>query len=138
MRGKNVRLGSISLLFTVAMLCIMMLSVLSLSTARADIAAAKNYGNHVTAWYQCENAAQTWLSETDAALKQRGRTVKEAELTDGAQIKNGVISVVLEEKGVEKDVQLRISAQKNHRYQILAWRTTTQWKADRSLTLWQG
>lgn len=138
MRGNQIRLGSASLLFAVVMLCVMLLSVLSLVTAKADMAVTENYRDHVTAWYEGENAAQNWLSETDAVLQQRGASVRTADLSDGAKVKQGVISVNLKHSGMEKEIRLRIRAEKNQRYEILTWRTAAQWQEKRSLTLWKS
>mgnify|MGYP003187157668 CR=1 FL=1 len=85
MESRPVRLGWLSLLLTVIILCLATLSVLSFSTARADLALAQKQARQAQSVYALECAGQQWLAELDAALAQAGDT---AEL-DGGRAPNG-------------------------------------------------
>ena len=68
MRRKQLRLGSITLLFTVIVLCVATLSALSAATAHADKAVADKYAAQVAAMYEAEEAGQEWLAAVHAAI----------------------------------------------------------------------
>lgn len=72
MESRPVRLGWLSLLLTVIILCLATLSVLSFSTARADLALAQKQARQAQSVYALECAGQQWLAELDAALAQAG------------------------------------------------------------------
>ena len=74
MESRPVRLGWLSLLLTVIILCLATLSVLSFSTARADLALAQKQARQAQSVYALECAGQQWLAELDAALAQAGGT----------------------------------------------------------------
>ena len=72
MESRPVRLGWLSLLLTVIILCLATLSVLSFSTARADLALAQKQARQAQSVYALECAGQQWLAELDAAGAGRG------------------------------------------------------------------
>ena len=74
MESRPVRLGWLSLLLTVIILCLATLSVLSFSTARADLALAQKQARQAQSVYALECAGQQWLAELDAALAQIRRS----------------------------------------------------------------
>ena len=74
MESRPVRLGWLSLLLTVIILCLATLSVLSFSTARADLALAQKQARQAQSVYALECAGQQWLAELVAALAQAGGT----------------------------------------------------------------
>ena len=76
MESRPVRLGWLSLLLTVIILCLATLSVLSFSTARADLALAQKQARQAQSVYALECAGQQWLAELDAALAQAGDTAE--------------------------------------------------------------
>ena len=65
MESRPVRLGWLSLLLTVIILCLATLSVLSFSTARADLALAQKQARQAQSVYALECAGQQWLAELD-------------------------------------------------------------------------
>lgn len=72
MESRPVRLGWLSLLLTVIILCLATLSVLSFSTARADLAQARKQALQTDSVYALECAGQQWLAQLDEALAQAG------------------------------------------------------------------
>ena len=97
MESRPVRLGWLSLLLTVIILCLATLSVLSFSTARADLALAQKQARQAQSVYALECAGQQWLAELDAALAQAGDTAElDALLPHGTAREGPGVSAVLE------------------------------------------
>ena len=97
MESRPVRLGWLSLLLTVIILCLATLSVLSFSTARADLALAQKQARQAQSVYALECAGQQWLAELDAALAQAGGTAElDALLPHGTAREGPGVSAVLE------------------------------------------
>ena len=68
---RPVRSGALTLLFTVVLLCLAVLAVLSLATARADEALAKKSLDRLAQEAAAEQAGQEWLAALDAAGRHR-------------------------------------------------------------------
>lgn len=66
----SVRIGPISLFTLIIILCLSVLAVLSLTTARAQLSITERQAATTTETYQLERVGQTFLSEVDGALKQ--------------------------------------------------------------------
>lgn len=66
----SVRIGPISLFTLIIILCLAVLAVLSLTTARAELSITERQAATTTETYQLERVGQTFLSEVDSALKQ--------------------------------------------------------------------
>lgn len=66
----SVRIGPISLFTLIIILCLSVLAVLSLTTARAELSITERQAATTTETYQLEQAGQKFLSEVDGALKQ--------------------------------------------------------------------
>lgn len=66
----SVRIGPISLFTLIIILCLSVLAVLSLTTARAELSITERQAATTTETYQLEQAGQRFLSEVDGALKQ--------------------------------------------------------------------
>lgn len=64
----SVRIGPISLFTLIIILCLAVLSVLSLTTARAELSVTERQAATTTETYQLETAAQTFVAEVDGAL----------------------------------------------------------------------
>ena len=100
MESRPVRLGWLSLLLTVIILCLATLSVLSFSTARADLALAQKQARQAQSVYALECAGQQWLAELDAALAQAGDTAElDALLPHGTAREGPGVSAVLDGRG---------------------------------------
>ncbi|MDO4566975.1 MAG: hypothetical protein Q4B42_06550 [Oscillospiraceae bacterium] len=117
--------GSILILFTVVMVCVSVLAVLCVSTARADLALAEKYGEYVAEISACENAAQRWLAEADARL------------AGGEAAENGEISALISEGGTRLSIRLRPLGDGEGRFEILEWARQSDWEREESLNVWQ-
>lgn len=100
---------TVSLLLAVVVVCLTVLSVLTLSTAAADERLARRYAESVRADYALEEEAQKWLADFDADLKSGLIEEPRVEKTVGVGEERH-ISIVL-----EVDVEKRT-------YQVLEWK----------------
>lgn len=64
----SVRMGPVSLFTLVIVLCLAVMAVLSLSTAKATLASTERQATSTTETYQLESDAQRFLANADAAL----------------------------------------------------------------------
>ena len=117
MESRPVRLGWLSLLLTVIILCLATLSVLSFSTARADLALAQKQARQAQSVYALECAGQQWLAELDAALAQAGDTAElDALLPHGTAREGPGVSAVLE--GADGG------------YRVIQWQQSAEWAGE--------
>lgn len=65
----SVRIGPISLFALIIILCLAVLSVLSLSTASSELRISERQAQTTTETYQLETVGQAFLAELDGALK---------------------------------------------------------------------
>ena len=139
MRRKQLRLGSITLLFTVIVLCVATLSALSAATAHADKAVADKYAAQVAAMYEAEEAGQEWLAAVHAAIAAKGAALEQADLPQGTTLSDGTISVEL---ALDNGRTLSIALQQADTapgYRILRWENTAQWTENTDIgNLWTG
>ena len=94
---------TIAFLLAIVLLCLVILSVLSLSTAAADLRLAEKYAQTVASDYQLEEKAQEWLAELEMQIEsgtlETGRiekTIGDAEerhITIVAEIQNGTYTI---------------------------------------------
>lgn len=129
MESRPVRLGWLSLLLTVIILCLATLSVLSFSTARADLALAQKQARQAQSVYALECAGQQWLAELDAALAQAGDTAElDALLPHGTAREGPGVSAVLEgADGRSLSVFAELTADGG--YRVIQWQQSAEWAA---------
>lgn len=136
-RRKNppLRTGTLTLLITVVVLCLAVLAMLVYSTARADRLLAEKSMNRFGVDIECENAAQQWLADVDAALA-AGTALPDG-LTPDA---DGIVATNIEgEDGRRVTVELRVLPKgSTPRYEILRWELGQTWYANDELNLWDG
>jgi hypothetical protein len=140
MRHKELRLGSITLLFTVVVLCVAALCALTVATAHADEAVAGKYADQVEAYYVAERAGQEWLSQVDAAIAQKGARLSQSDLPEGTALQDGKISAALEPGNSRRlTVELELTDGAQGRYRILCWENAEIWQEEKDLgNLWNG
>jgi|GEM_PF-395106 len=130
MESRPVRLGWLSLLLTVIILCLATLSVLSFSTARADLALAQKQARQAQSVYALECAGQQWLAELDAALAQAGDTAElDALLPHGTAREGPGVSAVLEgADGRSLSVFAELTADGG--YRVIQWQQSAEWAGE--------
>ena len=126
---RPVRSGALTLLFTVVLLCLAVLAVLSLATARADEALAQKSLDRLAQEAAAERAGQEWLAALDAA--DPGTLPTNTEVS---------ISVVAESvQKLENGDTLRLAAEPaGEGWRITRWQLTAPWEPDTSLDVWTG
>ena len=125
---RPVRSGALTLLFTVVLLCLAVLAVLSLATAQADAALAQKRLDRL-AQAAAERAGQEWLAALDAA--DPGTLPADTVSTgDG-----GVQAELTLESG---DTLRRAAEPAGEGWRITRWQLTAPWEPDTSLDVWTG
>lgn len=81
----SVRIGPISLFALIIILCLAVLAVLSITTARAELSTAERQAATTTETYQLEMAAQGLVAEVDGALA-KGALTKDSLATGGTAL----------------------------------------------------
>lgn len=133
---RPVRTGALTLLITTVLICLAVLAVLALATARADLAMADRTLAGLQNQAQAEVVGQDYLARLDTALKAGSELPAEA-----TQQTDGTIQAVLptEEGSLQITVWTRDpQAEDPAAYEILIWRLSTDWQPDQTLDLWNG
>lgn len=133
---RPVRTGALTLLIAAVLICLAVLAVLALATAKADLAMAERSLAGLQKQAALETAGQQCLADLDAAIKEEGK------LPDGAvRLDDGSItdSVTLEGDTLQISLRPKSSAGTDPAaYTITAWRIITAWEPDQTLDLWNG
>lgn len=145
----SVRIGPISLFSLVVILCLAVMSVLTLTTAQATYAAAEKQARFAADTYANEQAAQNLVAEVDAALapiRAAGGSPADALAavadalvrTDDATLDgNRVQATFTTESGRTLSVVLTVND--NATYTVSQWKATTHWSdTDSGEKLWSG
>lgn len=128
---QPLRTGALTILFATVMICLAVLAVLGLVSAKADLTLAQKQQALLQTSLQAENLGQVWLSEADAFLQGRG-----ALPTDSKQAADGVLTADLTVDDTHTlHVAIRPQAES---YAIIQWQLETAWEEDTSLHLWDG
>jgi hypothetical protein len=137
MGTKKVRIGSVSLLFTVILLCVVVLSVLSISTVRADRALSERTAESVSDWYELQNEGQKWLAEVDAVLREHRWRRCDRFLPKGSVRDDLIISTELKHKGRTLQIKIRWVGRNpdGPRYKVVEWKSSVDWEEDQSMNL---
>lgn len=133
---RPVRTGALTLLITAVLICLAVLAVLALSTARADLAMADKALAGLQSQAQTETVGQEYLARLDAALKagtdlpQEATTQSDGTILAALSVNEGTLEIVVRPRQATADDPAA--------YEILTWRLSTSWEPDQSLDLWNG
>ena len=135
---RNVRLGTIAVLFTVVVLCVSVLAVLSVATVRADCAMSQRYAQQVTARLELENEGQRWLRQVLDAAEEKGMALTEADLPDGTALDGQTVRTTLStgERTLTVEVELDFDGASPD-YRILSWVNAADWEEDEQVEVLQ-
>lgn len=132
---RPVRTGAMTLLITAVLICLAVLAVLSLATARADLAMAERSLSGLQSRGTAEQQGQEYLAQLDAALKQ-GTALPEAAVQEDGSIRaeltleDGTLRIVVQPKEPDREDPAA--------YRILSWEFDSSWEPDQTLDLWNG
>ena len=118
--------GVSSLLTILAVLCLTVFAVLSISTAQSDGRLSDSAHEAVLGYYQAEQEANLILSK-----------LRSGEMPEQVKEENGVYSytcAVSATQALQVEVSLDGTNYTLHRWQLV---TTTQWENDTDLPVWQ-
>lgn len=132
-RQSAVRIGPVTILVLIIVLCLSVMAVLSLATAHAEKAITNRQVESTTALYENEIEGQTFLAQLDGALahaRATNGTVASAlaslDLPEDSTFENGVLSLAFtQDNGRRLDIQLSIPSTSS--YGIVSWRASTDW-----------
>lgn len=146
--GGEVRMGPISLIALVVALCLAVMSVLAVTTARANRALAERQAAFTADDYANEAVAQEFLARVRAAAADGADPAAQAaELAAACAGGDGATVTAAGENG---RVELHVEAQSGRCLDVLlsvgedgevgveAWRATTLWDEDTGDVLWTG
>lgn len=144
-RQGSVRIGPVSILVVVIILCLAVMAALAVTTSEAEESITTRQEESITALYANEVEAQTFLAQLDEALAQArsARTSVQAalsslDLPEGAVYENGVLTIAfVQENGRRLDIELSIPT--TAPYEIMSWRATTEWnEEDPDMIFWSA
>ena len=125
-----IKLGPLALLLTVISICLTTLSILTYTTASADMRLASRFADTVQERYALEVRGQEFLKEASESLDS-GDTIWLEEMRSGMGRYQNVI-----EQG---DSSLTIGfTMKGLNLQVDSWQVIRNWSEDNSLNIWQG
>lgn len=134
MKRRQVRFGTISVLFTVVVLCISVLAVLSVATVRADKAMAERYAQQVSERAKLENEGQRWLEKIDRAVQTKGTALTQGDLPSGTSMDGTKITTVCTTDSRTLTIELELNfAESIPSYTIVTWINVAQWEEDTQL-----
>ncbi len=134
MKRRQVRFGTISVLFTVVVLCISVLAVLSVATVRADKAMAERYAQQVSERAKLENEGQRWLEKIDRAVQTKGTALTQGDLPNGTSMDGTKITTVCTTDSRTLTIELELNfAESIPSYTIVTWINVAQWEEDTQL-----
>lgn len=126
MESKQIRLGSVTLLCTFVMVCVAVLTVLSIVTARADWQLTRHSAQVTTQWYELQNEGQLWLSRLDQAVRAEGWEA--AQLPEGSLREGQSITTTLERGGRTLTIQVEKAPEVSRRpWRLTRWRGSAEW-----------
>ena len=132
----SVRIGPISLFTLIIVLCLAVLTVLSVTTSLAELSTTERQAA-TTETYQLESVGQQFVADVDAALAE-GTLEDVLQRYSDSTVRDGeLISATFSmESGRTLAIVLRIQ---NNTYTIEQWKVTTEWTDDGTgENLWLG
>ena len=138
MEGRPVRLGWLSLLLTVILLCLATLSVLSISTARADLAMAQKQAAQLESVYALECAGQQWLAALDAALQQAAEGAALDPLLPPGTVRQGDLLHTLQQGADGRTLSITVQLTAGGGYRLTQWQQSARWQDEEETPLLFG
>lgn len=153
----SVRIGPVSLLTLVIVLCLATMAVLSVSTAQATFAATERQADFTDDTYKNEVAAQRFVAGIDGilaearlektsgallpsaiegALPELAASISNDDTSAEASMENGAVRATFTAKS-GRCLEIEITLRDGYTYAITQWKATTQWNEEGDgETLW--
>ena len=131
MNNAPIRLGPLALLMTVISICLTILSILTLTTAGADLRLAEKYADASEIRFELEEQGQELLAEVDGVLAKGGN----AGDVSGVKEENGTYTAELDKDGYILNISF---TEDNNTYDLTGWKITREWNEDNNINIWDG
>ncbi|MEG1274484.1 MAG: hypothetical protein RSD27_02210 [Ruthenibacterium sp.] len=133
---QPIRIGWLSLVMTVVVLCMAVLSVLSFATARADFTLAQRYADTRTAMYAQECVGQALLAQANT-LRAQGLSAQNIceKLGGTAHTETADIIVLTLDDAQGNRLLIRL-AESGDALRIVTWRHSAVWQQAAGEPLW--
>lgn len=138
MKQEPIRTGWLSLIVMVVVVCLAVLGVLSLVTARAMLATAQKQADYVQQTYELEMLGQQWLSQVETVCSEASSEEELlAELPEGTRVDGDLLRYVAQNSD---ERQLGIAVQlEDRQIRVVEWRQVRQWQETENIgQLWKG
>lgn len=144
-RQGSVRIGPVSILVLIIVLCLAVMAVLAFTTSEAEKSITNRQVESTTELYVNEKEAQTFLADLDEALASaRARNAGVQAALDMVKkpadwsYENGVFKATFEQDG-GRLLYVELSMPTTATYEIMAWRATTKWdENDPDVVFWSS
>lgn len=130
MESRPVRLGWLSLLVTVVILCLATLSVLGFSTARADLAQAQKQALQTDSVYALECAGQQWLASLDAALCEAHDAASLDALLPPDTVRTGSRVSTLQQGADGRSLAIAAELTADGGFRVVQWSQSAEWAGE--------
>lgn len=119
--------GGVTLLTVFAVLCLAVMSMLSLSAVRSDAELSRRSAEAVTAWYAADTRAEEILAELRRGGMPEGVTRKDDTYYYDVPISDS------------RELQVEVRLEEGE-YTVLRWQSagTGNWEANEELAVWNG
>ena len=144
----SVRIGPVTVISFVIILCLAVLAVLAVTTARVSSAEAERQAEFIRSTYSNEFTAQQYLADVDAALAKasaKGESVSKAmarvrAASPAAASVDGRIVSLAYQTELGRRLTLRLRVNDDLTYTVLQWTTSTEWieEPQTEENLWSG
>ncbi len=134
MERKKSSLASAMVLFVMVFLCITVFALLTVMTARADLAVAGRYADHVADVYACQTKGQETAALIATMVEKDGLEKVLETLPEGCEVNGDEITITTEENGIECLIRMKIM---DHGAEIVGTKVNTMWQEDDGLNLWK-
>lgn len=129
-----IRTGALTLLLTLVAICLSVLSVLSFSTALADLRLAEKSMSRFQQDAALENEGQRWLAALDGQL-----TAGSDGSAVGELLPDGTVQTILKTSdGRSLTIAVRPTPDADPRYTVVRWQFGQDWTPETDLNLWDG
>ena len=138
MKQEPIRTGCLSLIVMVVVVCLAVLGVLSLVTARAMLATAQKQADYVQQTYELEMLGQQWLSQVETVCSEASSEEELlAELPEETRVDGDLLRYVAQNSD---ERQLSIAVQlEDRQIRVVEWRQVRQWQETENIgQLWKG
>lgn len=132
MKHIPIRLGPLALLLAVISICLTTLSILTFTTARADLSLAEKYADTVRTQYELEKQGQDFLREAKEFVAS-GRSVKT--LPDTQTDEDGIVMKLIEID--HSSLRIGLEEEKTGELKVVCWSLEKEFTQDPAMhDLW--